>query len=644
MGLDRELLEKLIFGPAPGRRYTQDSPILPDVWIAYGEAPTAPRDLILRPFWGTSAGELAGIVRRRLERERGGRRRATGKTPSPAIAHIHSNVAVELTLEELVRVVLPLTDWWRERIRKQLDELKLSLRGDRGEQRRLADALRNARAERHEGGMRAADLCWLAALLGMIAASEVEDHKEDDGAEVDPERLARGALRILQGARDEKRPEAAVWTVNRNREVKLAVERSRLSIKADAAWLLFSISCKELTWAVIDSGIDAWHPAFTIEEPAPPEAAAASEASMPRDGLAEGAAATDGLTGNGEATRKSRITRRFDFSRARQMLDPERLTIEQAVQMADDMPHLKRRLSNKKRRQSLESDLKAALNQLNQSRDLDWSLVAPLLEVDPDDPTPPPNDHGTHVAGILGANWERQGIKGVCPDIKLMDLRVLDENGRGDEFSVIAALQFVRHLNAQHSFQQVHGVNLSLSIRHDVANFACGQTPVCEECERLYASGVVVVAAAGNEGFRRFASPDGTYEGYHAISITDPGNAEGAITVGATHRYQPHTYGVSYFSSRGPTGDGRRKPDIVAPGEKIKAPTPDGSYAVKDGTSMAAPHVSGAAAMLMARHMELVGQPNRIKEILCGTATDLGRERHFQGAGMLDVLRALQSV
>jgi serine protease AprX len=116
------------------------------------------------------------------------------------------------------------------------------------------------------------------------------------------------------------------------------------------------------------------------------------------------------------------------------------------------------------------------------------------------------------------------------------------------------------------------------------------------------------------------------------------------ITVGATHRYQPHTYGVSYFSSRGPTGDGRAKPDIVAPGEKIKAPTPDCRYAVKDGTSMAAPHVSGAAAMLMGRHMELVGQPQRIKEILCSTATDLGRERHFQGAGMLDVLRALQSV
>jgi serine protease AprX len=59
---------------------------------------------------------------------------------------------------------------------------------------------------------------------------------------------------------------------------------------------------------------------------------------------------------------------------------------------------------------------------------------------------------------------------------------------------------------------------------------------------------------------------------------------------------------------------------------------------------MAAPHVSGAAALLMGRYNELIGDPARIKHILCESATDLGRERYFQGAGMLDVLRALQSI
>jgi subtilisin family serine protease len=152
------------------------------------------------------------------------------------------------------------------------------------------------------------------------------------------------------------------------------------------------------------------------------------------------------------------------------------------------------------------------------------------------------------------------------------------------------------------------------------------------------------VAAAGNNGYMRYQTSEGEQEGYHTISITDPGNAESVITVGATHRNMPHTYGVSYFSSRGPTGDGRIKPDLVAPGEKIAAPVPGGDLREKDGTSMAAPHVSGAAAMLMARYTELIGEPDRIKKILCSTATDLGRERYFQGSGMLDILRALQSV
>src|SRR5262249_32084339 len=154
----------------------------------------------------------------------------------------------------------------------------------------------------------------------------------------------------------------------------------------------------------------------------------------------------------------------------------------------------------------------------------------------------------------------------------------------------------------------------------------------------------------GNHGYKSFATKDGQYDGYAAFSITDPGNADGVITVGATHRFWPHTYGVSFFSSRGPTGDGRMKPDLVAPGERIRAPLPGGEpgtggdWGDLDGTSMAAPHVSGAAAMMMARYSELIRQPLRLKRILCQSATDLGRERSFQGHGMLDVLRAFQSI
>jgi len=207
-----------------------------------------------------------------------------------------------------------------------------------------------------------------------------------------------------------------------------------------------------------------------------------------------------------------------------------------------------------------------------------------------------------------------------------------------------AVMDRIRHLNDMTDYMAIHGANLSLSIPHDVRNYACGRTPICLECERLVESGVVVVAAAGNYGYQSFQTTEGSYDGYAAFTVTDPGNAEGVLTVGSTHRSAPHTFGVSYFSSRGPTGDGRAKPDLVAPGERIRGPVQTQDWGDLDGTSMAAPHVSGAAAMLMARYEELIGQPRRVKEILCKSATDLGRERSFQGHGMLDVLRAFQSI
>lgn len=272
----------------------------------------------------------------------------------------------------------------------------------------------------------------------------------------------------------------------------------------------------------------------------------------------------------------------------------------------------------------------------------------------------PSTPHGTHVAGILAADWDPEAMDsdplgppapppsgartGMCPEIELYDLRVFDEQG-GDEFSVISALQFVRSINQQSESIEIHGVNLSLAIEHDVKNFACGRSPVCEESTRLVSNGIVVVAAAGNDGRSLYTSTQGArQEGYRSASIADPGNAEAVITVGATHRKDPHLYGVSYFSSRGPTGDGRMKPDLVAPGEKIYSTVPGNRFERQDGTSQAAPHVSGAAALLMCRHRELIGQPRKVKEVLMATATDLGRERAYQGAGVVDVMRAIQSV
>ena len=203
----------------------------------------------------------------------------------------------------------------------------------------------------------------------------------------------------------------------------------------------------------------------------------------------------------------------------------------------------------------------------------------------------------------------------------------------------------MRWLNVNSPTPVVHGVNLSLSLDHEVGSFACGRTPVCDECERLIGSGTIVVVAAGNEGRAFVSMASGVTEGYRQMSITDPGNASGVITVGATHRHQPHTYGVSYFSSRGPTGDGRCKPDLVAPGEKITAPVPGRrpEEPRRDEHGRAARLGRGGARSSPATPSSSAS-PAEIKRVLCATATDLGRERYFQGSGVVDALRAIQSI
>lgn len=431
-----------------------------------------------------------------------------------------------------------------------------------------------------------------------------------------------------------REPEVLVWQVSLNRQPMPALTKSIPAVKADAAHTLFKVDCSGIAWAVIDSGIDGNHPAL-----------------------------------------KGRVKKSYDFKNYRKIVNVSntnqwlRENTLNTLKADSTWQALKNPPSDQEAKDALEKLAKDAAAR----GPIHWELVERFVEINPG--TPPRSNHGTHVAGIIGANRQDaiddvkakagpnnadRAVKaaqkriadfadGMCPDIQLYDFRVLGKDIKDWEFAIIASLQFIRYLNDRHNFITIHGANLSLSIPHDIRNFACGRTPICNECERLIESGVVVVTAAGNHGYKSFETKEGSYESYAAFSITDPGNADGVITVGATHRFWPHTYGVSFFSSRGPTGDGRLKPDLVAPGEKIRAPVPGnarpgGEWTDLDGTSMAAPHVSGAAAMLMARYSEFIGQPRRIKRILCDNATDLGRERSFQGHGMLDVLRAFQSV
>ena len=174
-------------------------------------------------------------------------------------------------------------------------------------------------------------------------------------------------------------------------------------------------------------------------------------------------------------------------------------------------------------------------------------------------------------------------------------------------------------------------MNLSLGGSFDPSVFGCGHTPLCQELRRLWRQGVVGLLAAGNEGYAVLAAADGEIQANLDLSIGDPANLEEAIAVGSVHKTNPHTYGISYFSSRGPTADGRRKPDVVAPGEKILSarhdwrgrrrngrPRSSDLYVEMSGTSMAAPHVSGLLAAFLSLRREFIGYPDRVKAILLG--------------------------
>lgn len=306
--------------------------------------------------------------------------------------------------------------------------------------------------------------------------------------------------------------------------------------------------------------------------------------------------------------------------------------------------------------------------------------------------------HGSHVAGIIAGGWESSSpegeavggtevrdelsdravparetirrISGVAPLCRLVSLKVIadvdltgdtkQKAAQGKVSWVLMAIQQIQEWNQGGKRILVHGVNMSVGYDFDPRWFACGHSPICVEVNRLVRCGVSVVVSAGNGGYASFIAASGRAEArFSDLSITDPGNADLAVTVGSTHREMPHTYGVSYFSSRGPTGDGRLKPDLLAPGERIMScaagvearkydagPTgaPPVLYCEQSGTSMAAPHVSGAIAAFLSVRSEFIGEPERVKKLLVDNAIDLGREPRFQGAGLLDLMKVLQSV
>ena len=233
------------------------------------------------------------------------------------------------------------------------------------------------------------------------------------------------------------------------------------------------------------------------------------------------------------------------------------------------------------------------------------------------------NGHGTHVAGTIAGNGSKSNGKyvGVAPEAQLYLAKVLDANGSGSMSGVMAGIEWAV------LEQKVQVINLSLG-----GSGSCDGTDalstLCDEA--VLQADIVVCVAAGNAG------PG-------SQTIGPPGCARYVITVGAIDDNDR----VARFSSRGPTADGRVKPDIVFPGVGIVAPRAVGTtlgvvieegYVASDGTSMATPHAAGVAALMLQANPELTAEQVKIQMLAGGI--DIGALPNEQGVGRGDAYRA----
>ncbi|WP_460889617.1 S8 family peptidase [Promicromonospora xylanilytica] len=229
--------------------------------------------------------------------------------------------------------------------------------------------------------------------------------------------------------------------------------------------------------------------------------------------------------------------------------------------------------------------------------------------------------HGTHVAStVLGSGAASDGLyKGVAPGADLLVGKVLDNAGYGQDSWIIAGMEW----------GAAHADIVSMSLGDSSLND--GTDPMAQALNALSArTGALFVVAAGNS--------------YTEGSLGSPGTADAALTVGAVDDGDVR----ADFSSYGPrVGDHAIKPDLTAPGVGIVAARSqqsggDGSYVSMNGTSMATPHVAGAAAILKGAHPELTGE--QLKSALVSSAADIDAPAYEVGTGRLDVPATLDGV
>ena len=179
-----------------------------------------------------------------------------------------------------------------------------------------------------------------------------------------------------------------------------------------------------------------------------------------------------------------------------------------------------------------------------------------------------PNGHGTHVAGTIGAIADGAGVAGVAPGVELHAVRVLGSDGSGYYSDIIAGIEYVLEN------PEIRVVNMSLG-----GGMSSATEPLAEAIQRLIDAGVIVCIAAGNEAQDTANVSPAGYDLGVVVSAYDSSNSD---------------LGFAWFSNYGD------EVDIAAPGVSIYSTWPGGGHESLDGTSMATPHVAGAAALYLA--------------------------------------------
>ncbi len=273
-----KLVEYILLGPADDQRQLQDSPILGDVWLAYAADPASIQDLLITPHKEATAADVASEISNRIAQIG----RSKGRVKEARIAYLQGIVAARLYFDEVLRILVPVTQWWHERkIREKLQAYDSdAIRGRIG-QILSPDAFLDARSQ--PPGIRetftALDrYLTLAGLILWASRRQAPSRTKTTLPTVDEVlkkakanvgAIVAGLLEVfakIAGERSGGDSEKLIFQVSLNRRAMAALDKSVPAVKADAARTLFRVACNKITWAVLDSGIDSDHDAFKTAE------------------------------------------------------------------------------------------------------------------------------------------------------------------------------------------------------------------------------------------------------------------------------------------------------------------------------------------------------------------------------------------